>query len=504
MLLAACAAPPAPAAGARPVVLGIVGEPASLLDEDPVSAVVADLVMEPVVRRTPTEDLEPRLAASVPSFASGDLEVVADEGAPTGRLVATFRLRDGLRWQDGAPLTASDVRFAFEVDRGAAVGTVARTHADRMEWIDVLDPRTFRVAYRAGERWDRSALGPRALPRHLLEGAGPDARARYASRPVHAGPYRIADRGPGTIVLDAFTAYVAGAPSIPRIVVRSFSDRSTLLVALRAGDVDLAPFPGFDADLYATLDRTLADRVRYTPAQSVAMLRIGGRLAEPAVRRAVALAVDRGRIARSVFGGRARVPGSYLVAPLWAATDLLATPRVDLGAARALLGSAGYRRGNLGIAERGAERLVVPLLVPPSPALAEAARGVAADLAALGIAAEITRLPGPEVDQRVARGDYDLAVVLETADDPLVATDRYRGAVSPWFDVLAVAAREVGERAEKRVLYLEAQRLWSEEVVALPLYQALKVDILSARVEGVRPPSHAAPLTWNAGEWRVP
>lgn len=166
--------------------------------------VVADMVMEPLVRKTPTEDLEPRLVVSIPSFAAGDLEVAEDAAAPTGRLVATFRLRDGLRWQDGASLTADDVRFAFDEDRAAPVGSEERVRADRMERIDVLDQRTFRVTYRAGERWDQLALGPRALPRHLLDGAGPEARARYAARPVHAGPYRIVDRTPGTIVLEAF------------------------------------------------------------------------------------------------------------------------------------------------------------------------------------------------------------------------------------------------------------------------------------------------------------
>ncbi len=484
-----------------------MGDPVSLLGDDPVGAVVGAMVTEPLVRRTPTEDLEPRLVVSVPSYANGDLRVVQDAGAPTGRLVATFRLRDGLRWQDGAPLTAEDVRFAFEQDRTAPVGSEARTRADRMEQVDVIDARTFRVAYKAGERWDQFALGPRVLPRHLLEGAGPEARARYASMPVHAGPYRIVDRTPGRIDLEAFSGYVGGPPAIDRIVVRSFTDRAALLSAVRSGEVDVAPYPGFDADLYATLDRTFdgkKEQVLYTPAQTVAMLRVGGRLRDPAVRDAISLAVDRARIARSVFGGRARIPDSYLVAPLWAATDVPAAPRVDPAAARGLLSEAGFHPGNFGIAERGNERLVVSLLVPPSPALAETAQGVAVDLAAIGIAADVTQLPASEVERRVARGDYDLAIVLEMADDPLVATDRYRGLVSPWFDVLAQAAREAEGRPDKRILYLECQRLWSEAAVALPLYQALKVDVVPARLQGVRPASHGAPITWNVGEWRVP
>ncbi len=507
VLLSACAPAPTAPATRGPLVIGIVGDPASLLEDDGVGSVIAALVTEPIVRLTATDELEPRLVVSIPSFANGDLRIVQDASAPTGRLVATFHLREGLRWQDGAPITADDVRFAFDQDRVAAVGTQTRTRADRIERIDVVDPHTFRVAYRAGERWDQWALGPRILPRHLLEGANAQALARYASMPVGAGPYRIVSRAPGRIDLEAFPGYVGGRPSIERIVVRSFTDRSSLLIALRSGEVDVAPYPDFDADLYATLDRSLdakTQQVLYTPAEMVAMLRFGGRLDEPAIRRAISLAVDRERIARTVFGGRARIPDSYLVAPLWAATDVPAQPRVDVAAARELLLGAGFHAGNFGIMERGAERLVVSLLVPPSPALEDAARGVASDLAAIGIAADVTQLAETEVERRVTQRDFDLALVLEPADDPLVATARYRGLVSPWFDVLAQAAREASDRQEKKVLYLECQRLWSEAAVALPLYQALKVDVVPARLQDVHAASHGAPITWNAGEWRLP
>lgn len=372
--------------------------------------------------------------------------------------------------------------------------------------MEVVDDRTFRVAYRAGERWDLFALAPRALPRHLLEGATSDARAEYAARPIHAGPYRVVDRSPGTIVLEPFADHLLGPPRIRRIVVRSYSDRSTLIVAARSGTVDVAPSPAFDVDVSATLDRSFDGRERqvlYTPSQSVAMLRFGKRFGDATLRRAVALTVDRDRIARAVSAGRARVPGSYLVAPLWAATDAIASPRLDRASARASLERAGYRRGTFGIAEKDGDRLIVGLLVPSTPALVEAARGVAVDLALLGIAAELDARPEAEVEERVLRGDYDLAVVIEAADDPLLATERYRGLVGPWFDALATLAREAADRGEARALYAELQRVWSDAAVALPLYQPLRVDVAPARLDGVRPPSHGAPLTWDVAAWRL-
>lgn len=487
------------------LVVGIVGDPASLLGDDPVGRVIAGAVVEPLVRRTATEDLEPRLVSAVPTIENGDLRIVVDPEAPGGRFVATFRLREGVRWHDGQPLTASDVRFAYERDRDARAGSDERIVADRMARVEVVDDRTVRVTYRAAERYDLYALAPRALPRHLLASADAAASEQYARSPVHAGPYRIAGRAPGVITLEAFAAHVLGAPHIPRVVVRSYSSRTILLGALLAGEVDVAPSPGFDADLAATLERSTGDRglqVLYTPAQSVAMLRFGPRLAEQAIRDAAALTVDRERTARAVFGGRARIPSSYLVAPLWAAAETGGGTRLDRAAANALLERAGYRRGNFGIAERGGDRLIVTLIVPTSsPALLEAARGVAVDLAVLGIAVQVSERPRSEVDDRVARGDFDLAVREERADDAVLATERYRGAVSPWWDVLSEAARDTRDRVDARPIYAEMQRLWWEEVAALPLYQVLKVDVVPARLDGARPAAHAAPLTWNASEW---
>lgn len=455
------------------------------------------------MRRTAAEDLEPRLAVSVPTFANGDLALVDDASAAGGRLVARFRLREGARWHDGVAVTAGDIRFGWEHDRAGRGGSVAQAMADRVDGVDVIDDRTVRVSYRAGERWDLYALAPRAMPRHLLEDADAAARQRYAARPIHAGPYRVVSREAGTIALEAFAEHVIARPQIERIVVRSFPSRAALIAALTGGDVDVAPSPALEADLASTLDRSLGDRVSYKQAQAIAMLRFGPRLSHPTVRGAVSQTVDRERIARAVFGGRARVPASYLVAPLWAAAETGEPPRIDRDRGRALMEGAGARRGNFGVAELGGDRLVVTVLVPQgSPALVEAARGVAVDLAVLGIAAVVSERPGAEVDERVRRGEHDLAIVVDQADDPLIASERYRGMVSAWYDVLADAARASADRADKRAIYAEMQRLWTEASPALPLFQVLKVDIAPVRMDRVQPASHAEPITWNVGEWR--
>ncbi|HEX9495980.1 MAG TPA: ABC transporter substrate-binding protein, partial [Candidatus Limnocylindria bacterium] len=169
LALPACATP-RPAR--RDVVIGLVGEPASVFADEPNARLIAAAVTEQLVRRNAHDELVPRLAARVPTIENGGLVIVTDDpAAPDGRLVATFELRPDLVWQDGAPLSASDVRFAWESGRSEPAGSEARWVAERVERVDVLTERTVRFTYRANERWDGYALAARVLPEHILGNA---------------------------------------------------------------------------------------------------------------------------------------------------------------------------------------------------------------------------------------------------------------------------------------------------------------------------------------------
>jgi len=424
-------------------------------------------------------------------------------------MVATFTLRDGARWQDGEAITADDVRLAFDDDRAAPQTTARRWMADRVERVERLDDRTIRFTYRAGERWELYPLVARVLPVHILANASAEKRAQYAREPIHAGPFAVAAWIPGFgMTLSAFPRYVGGAPALGRIEVRFYSDRGAVVDALRRGEVDIAGAPAVEADLARTLDR-FADGPRlqalYKAANAIAMLRFGTKgtvFTELRVRQAVELALDRRALVETIFAGRARVPRSYLVAPLWAATEVLDAPRLDREGARALLAAAGWSGGRLGILERGPERLTVTLQVATgSQARIDAGRRLAGDLAAVGIAATVLERSPADVLDTLARGEFDLALVPEPTDDPQLASDRYRGLVGPWFDVLLDAAAAAPERSDKRALYVELQRLWAETLPGIPLYQELLVEVAPRGLDGIQPSPNGDPLTWNAGEW---
>jgi peptide/nickel transport system substrate-binding protein len=467
-------------------------------------------VTESLVRRDPDGGFVARLATDVPTIANGRARIVTDAATPAGRLVATFELRDGARWHDGEPITSDDVRFAFEDDRAAPQTTERRWMADRVERVERIDDRTIRFTYRAGERWDLYPLVARVLPAHVLANTSADKRAQYQREPMHAGPFAVAAWIPGFgMTLSAFPRYIAGAPALGRIEVRFYGDRGAVVDALRRGEVDVAGAPAVEADLARTLDR-FADGPRlqalYKAANAIGMLRFGTKgtvFRDLRLRQAVELAVDRRALVETIFAGRARVPRSYLVAPLWAATEPLEPPRLDRDGARALLAAAGFRAGNLGVLERGAERMTVTLQVATgSQARVEAGRRLSGDLAAIGIAATVLERSPADVVEAVLRGEFDLALVAERTDDPQLASERYRSLAGPWFDVLLAAAAAAPDRVDKRTLYAELQRLWAEALPGIPLYQELLVNVVPRGLDGIQPSPNGDPLTWNAGQWR--
>ena len=491
------------------MVVGLVGEPRTVFDDDPSARFLAAAVTETLVRRDDHDELVPRLVEAVPTLENGGLRLVTDDpDAPNGRLVATLRLRDAT-WQDGEPITASDVRFAWEQDSTAPLGSAIRWNADRIARVEVLGARDLRILYRDGERWDDYALAPRVLPRHRLANATPQQLADYAREPVHAGPFAIAAWLPGNVTLSAFKSYVLGPPGLGRLEVRFFASRAAILQALLRGDVDIAPWPVLEADLARTLDR-FADGTRlqayYKPAEALEVLRFGPdprRFGDPSVRRAIELAVDRQSIVNDVFVGRARVPRTYLLPPLWAASEETVPIVVpDRGRARALIAAAGFAPGQFGIVERAGERMTATILVASgSPARTDVARRVAGDLAAIGIAADVRERPLADVAADVGAGRFDLAITPEDASDPQIASEHWAGLTDPWFEVLSAAAMAADDRNEKRSIYAEMERLWEASLPALGLYQELRVDVAPQALANVQPSPSGSALSWNAYRW---
>ena len=267
--------------------------------------------------------------------------------APDG-LVYEFVLRKGVRFHNGDPVTAEDVKFSFERYRGIS----AKILKDKVAAVETPEPG--RVRFRLKQPWPDFltfyggiATGANwIVPKKYVDRVGEEG---FKKAPVGAGPYRFVSFTPGVeLVLEATDGYWRKTPSVKRLVFKSVPDVATRLVMLKRGDVDAAyVLPG---ELGEEVRRTPGLTLRPTPFTSTHWLLFADQWDTSSpwhdrrVRLAATHAVDRQAINQAESLGFSRITGSIIPTSF----DYYWQPPVipfDLAKAKQLLAEAGYPRG---------------------------------------------------------------------------------------------------------------------------------------------------------------
>jgi len=179
-----------------------------------------------LVKPMPGQPLAPSLAESWSASRDG--------------LVYEFVLRKGVKFHNGDPVTAEDVKFSFERYKGAGA-TMLKA---RVAGVDVVDAG--RVRFRLKEPWPdfmtfyaTPATGAAwVVPKRYVERVGEDG---FKKAPVGAGPYRFVSFNPGVeLVAEAFDQYWRKAPAVKRLVWKAVPDEATRLAMLKRGEADIA------------------------------------------------------------------------------------------------------------------------------------------------------------------------------------------------------------------------------------------------------------------------
>ncbi len=183
--------------------------------------------------------LHDALVRPLPGQKMGNSLAESWTGSPDG-LVYEFRLRRGLKFHNGDPVTAEDVKFSFERYKGAG----AKELRARVQRVEILDPLTARFTLK--EPWPdfMTFYGTTAtaagivLPKKYLEQVGDDG---FRKHPIGAGPYKFVSHKPGVeVVLEAYTGYWRHVPHVKRLIMKSVPEGTTRLAMLKKGETDIA------------------------------------------------------------------------------------------------------------------------------------------------------------------------------------------------------------------------------------------------------------------------
>ncbi|MFT8246563.1 peptide ABC transporter substrate-binding protein [Roseomonas sp. BN140053] len=477
---------------------------------------------------------------TLPSLENG---LAQRETTPDGKpgLRVTWRLREGLCWGDGTPVTAEDLRFAWEAGRASETGFGgAEFYRSAYEFLSD-DPRSVTLRFDR-VTFDFASAGDFApLPAHLDRARWEENKRDYRSRTLYDtdtsnpglwnGPYRIAAVQPGAGVTLERNAHWSGpVPAFGRIQIRTVENTAALEAQLLAGQVDMvAGELGFALDQAVALQARTRDRFRFEFRPGLVWEHIDLNLDNPAladvrVRQALMLGIDRERIVQSLYAGRQPVASSGIHPD-----DPMYDPQVrrgnfDPARAQALLEEAGWKRAPGGARQNAAgERLTLEFMTTAGNRSREQVQQAIQGMwRAVGVEARIRNEP-PRVffAETLSRRRFTGAALFAWISSPenvprttlhseeIPRAERnwsgqnYPGFRNAELDALLQALPEELDPEKRRPLWARLQAITAEQLPALPLWHRADPHVWPRWLDGVRPTGNLYPSSLWVTDWRV-
>jgi peptide/nickel transport system substrate-binding protein len=412
-----------------------------------------------------------------------------------------FALRPGVRWHDGQPFSARDVKFTFDQIVDVSSGSRLRSDFAAIAGVDVLDSLKVRFRLKAPFAPFLALLGYNAgiLPAHAFRDRRLTEHTDFSrSQPVGTGPFRVVESIPGSaIVLERNPDYYGPASRADRLIFRIVPDVNAQVAQLRAGELDIVPIepanlPGVQGAPGVTVLENAVPQHFYVGFNQTLPL-----FKPPLVRRALDYAVNRQAIIDGVLKGYADAPRGTIPVVLGDFFDgtVPASPFAP-DSARALLAQAGWTPGEDGVLrDRSGRPFKVTMLVDKgNPTREQAALAVQQDLRRVGVDLALETMEfGTLVRDRVLPGNFEAVLIWwTTPPDPdqyaFYATSQDNNHVrysSRAADSLLAAGRATLDSAHRREIYAAFQRVEHEDPPVLVLYYPREILAVSSRVRGL-------------------
>ena len=339
----------------------------------------ASLVIEPLARYDETGAMVPWLAAEIPTLENG--------GVSEDLTSITWTLKEGILWSDGTPLTAADVVFTADYCMDPSGGCQQLAAFNDVERVEAVDDLTVRVTFSKPKPFPYGpfvgAQSPIIQAAQFAECMGADApnctEENFA--PHGTGPFRVVDFKPNDVVVYEANPHYreADKPAFGSVVFKGGGDAaSAARSVLETGEFDYAWNLQVEPEILrqmeaagngtvvsafgTSVERFMVNQTNPDPALGDRRsTREGGPhpfLTDPAVTRALSMAIDREILVEAGYGAAGQVTCNVLPAPAIynsTANDWCKTQ--DVEGANALLDEAGWEMGPDGVREKDGVRL---------------------------------------------------------------------------------------------------------------------------------------------------
>jgi peptide/nickel transport system substrate-binding protein len=478
----------------------------NLLSLDPAGATGNDVLGVAANLYDMLVELDPNDLSHVQPALAESWQIAADSNS------ITLKIRDGVRFQSGAAMTAQDAAWSLQrvLKLNLAMASPWKSYGFSAKNVDRLivatDPRTLvitlpeptdprMVLYTLGTSVSAFILDRRAVLAHEVNGdMGSGWLLNHAAG---SGPYALTEwRAKDAMLLDRFDGYWRGPAKLRRVVMRHISESLSLRFMINRGDVDLAAgMAGPDIEALKKDANVVVQPVRRGTSYYVAVSMKDPKYADKRVRLALRNLIDYDGINKAILPNY----GVYHQRPVMIGLPAtLPDPgyHLDVATARKLLAEAGYPNG-----------FKTTIRVLSDPPLINIATAMQATLALAGIDASILSGTGNQVygamrDRQfeivVGRGGGGVephphanlrALVYNPNNSDAAKLTNFQGwrtsFYSPAINTLIEQAARERDPAAQDAMYRQVQQLYDTEVGAIqPIAQMVETVVLSKRVQG--------------------
>jgi len=460
------------------LVIGLKSSPTNLdprVGNDNASGRIADLCCSGLIKVTPEMDYAPD---------------VAERWETPDDKTIIFHLNPAAKFQDGRPVTAQDVKWTYDSLMAESFITSKKSGYSAVQSIEAPDAKTviFHLKEPNGGLFDNLTLG--ILP------VNADTNV-MKTRPISTGPYKVVDfKTDESVTLEAFHGWHGGPPKIKNLTVRIIPDATTMVYEVRRGTVTLEinqiPFENV-----AEFEKSNKFQVAKKPGSVWQYLAFNLRdpiLRNVDVRRAIAHAVDRQRIVTDLLRGHGVPSDTMFGEGHWARANNLPAYPFDPAKAKQLLDAAGYKDPD---GDGPQTRFTLSFKTSTDTEANLRAQMIQQMLQQVGVKVEIQSSEFGTFLEDVQKGNFQMYslsrngiadpdfyyVIFHSKSFP--PEGQNRGYYSnPRVDKLITEGRSTFDRAKRKQVYGEIQRIVQEDLPYLSLYQQINVAVMDAKLQG--------------------
>jgi peptide/nickel transport system substrate-binding protein len=447
------------------IVLGMALEPPGLDPTAGAAAAIAEIVqyniLETLTKINADGSVTPLLAESWE--VSPDLRTY------------TFKLRQGVKFQNGEPFNAQTVKFSFD-----RAGGEKSTNKDKRTFANMstqaVDANTVVVINKEIDPDLLFVLGQATAV--IVE---PKSADTNATKPVGTGPYKLDSWAKGSsITLSKWEGFRSpGTAKINKVTFRFIADAAAQAASLLAGDVDV--FTRIGTRVVPQFKNNPQFQTILAGSRAKTILSINNKkkpLDDVRVRRAILAAIDRKAVIEGAADGFGVPIGSHYVPGAAGYVDTTAVNPFDIEKAKKLLAEAGVKTP-----------LELTMTLPPPPYARQGGEVIVAQLAKIGINVKVQNVEWAQwLSGTYGNKDYDLSIVSHVEPFDLgnyAKADYYWGYQSKEFSALFDKIKATANQAERNKLLGEAQRLLANDAANGFLFQPQWPTVAKKGVKGL-------------------